>query len=51
MKAEYPFMRALACLHRVAESPRHPDLLDSAFDVDDEFMLDAADQIQQSISG
>lgn len=51
MKAGDPFMRELACLHGIAGSPRHPDLLDSAFDVDDEFALDAVDQIQQSISG
>lgn len=49
--ADESFMRELACLHGIADRPRHPDLLDTAFDMDDEFTLDAVDQIQQSISG
>lgn len=50
MIADEPFMRELACLHGVSEKVRHPGLLNTAFDFDDEFTLDALDQLQQSVS-
>ena len=50
MKSGEPFMRELACLHGLAEHPRHPKLLETAYDEDEDLALDAIDQLQQSVS-
>jgi hypothetical protein len=50
MKSGEPFMRELACLHGLAERPRHPGLLETAYDEDEDLALDAIDQLQQSLS-
>ncbi len=48
MKSTDPFIREIACLHGISDQPRHPALLESVFDEDEELTLDAIDQIQQS---
>lgn len=48
MKSPVSFMREIACLHGISDKPRHPALLESAFDEDEELALNAIDQIQQS---
>jgi len=50
MKDSHPFMRELACLHGVSESPRHAQMLESVYDVDEALVMDAIDQLQQSAS-
>lgn len=50
MKSSQPFMRELACLHGLTESPRHSDMLDKVFDEDEALALDAIEQLQHSIS-
>jgi hypothetical protein len=42
--------RELACLHGLAEHPRHAELLETAYDEDEDLALDAIDQLQQSVS-
>ncbi|MES9874194.1 MAG: RNA-directed DNA polymerase [Candidatus Sedimenticola sp. 6PFRAG7] len=44
------FVRELACLHGISEEARHSEILDSAFDADEELALDAIDQFHQSLS-
>ena len=44
------FIREIACLHGIARSPRHPDMLESVFDEDEDLAIDAVDQLQQSLS-
>ncbi|MNY60167.1 hypothetical protein D3C86_1966830 [compost metagenome] len=50
MQSEDPFVRELSCLHGLSEKPRHPDILETAFDEDESLVMDAIDQIQQSLS-
>jgi len=50
MKDAQPFMRELACLHGLSESPRHAQMLESVYDVDEELAMDAIEQLQQSVS-
>ena len=50
MKSGEPFMRELACLHGLVEHPRHSELLETAYDEDEDLALDAIDQLQQSVS-
>lgn len=50
MKNADPFMRELSCLHGLTEQPRHPELLETAFDEDEDLAMDAIDQLQQSLS-
>lgn len=50
MKHAEPFIREIACLHGRADAPRHPEVLESVFDEDEELALDAIDQLQQSVS-
>lgn len=44
------FARELACLHGVGDRPRHSEVLETAFDKDEEIALDAIEQLQQSVS-
>lgn len=44
------FIREIACLHGIANSPRHPEMLESVFDEDEDFAIDAVEQLQQSLS-
>lgn len=50
MKAAEPFIRELACLHGLTKWPRHPEMLETVFDVDEALAMDAVDQLQQSLS-
>ena len=50
MKQAEPFVREMACLHGIADAPRHPEVLESVFDRDEELAWDAIDQLQQSVS-
>lgn len=50
MKQPEPFIREMACLHGIAELPRHPEMLESVFDRDEVLAWDAIDQLQQSVS-
>ncbi len=50
MKSRDPFVREMACLHGISEQPRHPELLESAFDEDEQLAMDAIEQLQQSVS-
>jgi hypothetical protein len=50
MKSGEPFMRELACLHGLVEHARHSELLETAYDEDEDLALDAIDQLQQSVS-
>lgn len=50
MKDAQPFMRELACLHGLSESPRHAQVLESVYDIDEALAMDAIDQLQQSVS-
>lgn len=50
MKDSEPFIRELACLHGITESPRHPEILEDVFDKDEDLAMDAIDHLQQSIS-
>ena len=50
MKQAEPFLREMACLHGIADLPRHPEVLESVFDRDEVLTLDAIDQLQQSVS-
>jgi hypothetical protein len=50
MRSKDPFIRELACLHGLAPQPRHPEVLESPFDEDEELAMDAIDQLQQSAS-
>lgn len=50
MKSVSPFIQEVACLHGIAEKPRHSELLEIAFDADEEFALDALDQLDSVLS-
>ncbi len=50
MKNADPFIRELASLHGISEKPRHPELLEAAFDEDEDLAMDAINQLQQSLS-
>ncbi len=50
MRSADPYIREIACLHGLSLSPRHPELLRTAFDEDEELFTDAIEQIQQSAS-
>lgn len=45
-----PFIREIACLHGITGVARHPEVLESVFDRDEELAMDAIDQLQQSVS-
>lgn len=50
MNSGNTFIREIACLHGIVQSPRHPEMLESVFDEDEDFAIDAVDQLQQSLS-
>lgn len=50
MKSADPFTRELACLHGLSEQPRHPEMLESVFDEDENLAIDAIEQLQGSMS-
>ena len=45
MKNSDPFLREMACLHGLAKSPRHHQMLYTAFDEDEDIAVDAIDQL------
>ena len=47
MKSTNPFIQEISCLHGLAEKPRHPDILSSVFDMNEELVWDAIDQFQR----
>lgn len=47
MKSQDPFLRELACLHGLAHEPRHAEMFRTAFDQDDDLVMDAIDQLQE----
>jgi hypothetical protein len=47
MKSRDPFLRELACLHGLAQEPRHAEMFRTAFDQDDDLVMDAIDQLQE----
>ena len=47
MRSQNAFLRELACLHGLAPEPRHADMFKTAFDQDDDLVLDAIDQLQE----
>jgi len=50
MRSSSAFLSEFACLHGVHSEPRHPTILESVFDEDEELAIDAADQLGQSLS-
>ncbi|HUX90815.1 MAG TPA: RNA-directed DNA polymerase [Gallionellaceae bacterium] len=50
MTSNNAFIREIACLHGNASAPRHPEMLESVFDEDEDFAIDAVEQLQQSLS-
>lgn len=50
MKSENAFIREVACLHGIAERPRHTGVFEIAFDEDEALSMDAVTQLQQSVS-
>lgn len=50
MNSADPFIREIACLHGVADSPRHLELLDKPLDQAEDVALDAIEQARQSLS-
>jgi hypothetical protein len=45
MKSEDPFIQELSCLHGISENPRHPEILETAFDRSEELAFDATTPI------
>jgi hypothetical protein len=50
MRSPDKFIREIACLHGLSKLPRHPSILESVFDEDEELAVDAVEQLQESIS-
>ncbi len=50
MRSQNAFLRELACLHGLADEPRHADMFRTAFDQDDDLVLDAIDHLQEYLS-
>ncbi len=48
MNSKDPFLRELACLHGIADRPRHPEYLETAFDEDEELALDVMNDLRAS---
>lgn len=46
MQSSDAFISEFACLHGIAATPRHPTVLETAFDVDEDLSLDAITQLQ-----
>lgn len=50
MKSGNAFMREVACLHGIANKPRHIGIFEVAFDEDETLSMDAVTQLQQSVT-
>jgi len=50
MSSENLFVQELACLHGISDTPRHREILSTAFDEAEEIALDAIDQARLSMS-
>lgn len=50
MKSKDEFLRELACLHGLSKGPRHESMFQTAFDQDDDLVMDAIDQLQEYVS-
>ncbi len=50
MRSDDLYLREIACLHGLSQSPRHEGLLRTVFDKEEELAMDAIEQIQQSAS-
>lgn len=50
MRSADPFIREVACLHGIAEVPRHSELLDKPFNQAEVVALDAIEQARESLS-
>jgi hypothetical protein len=50
MNSSDPFVREIACLHGISESPRHAHYLEQAFDANEDLAMDAIEQLQTSLS-
>ena len=48
MMSDNAFLRQLACLHGLTPSPRHAEMLSTAFDQDEVLILDAIEQLSNS---
>lgn len=48
MRSSDPFVRELACLHGLSDQPRHPEMLETAFDESQELALDALNELRGS---
>ncbi len=48
MNSKNPFLREFACLHGIADKPRHPEFLETAFDEDEELSLDVMNDLRAS---
>jgi hypothetical protein len=48
MNSKDPFLREFACLHGLADKPRHPEFLETAFDEDEELSLDVMNDLRAS---
>jgi hypothetical protein len=50
MRGVNPYIREIACLHGLGGTPRHGEMLLTAFDEDEELAMDAIEQLQESAS-
>jgi hypothetical protein len=50
MRSKDEFIRELACLHGKAPLPRHPEVLESAFDEDQDLAHDVLTALGESVS-
>jgi hypothetical protein len=48
MTSDDPFVQELACLHGAQPDPRHTEMLDAAFDRDEQLAFDVITQLQES---
>lgn len=48
MNSKDAFLREFACLHGLADKPRHPEFLETAFDEDEELSLDVMNDLRAS---
>lgn len=49
MSSDDGYLRELSCLHGLGP-PRHPEILEAAFDTDEQLAMDAVDQLQDYLS-
>ena len=49
MNSDDAFIREISCLHGISEYPRHPNILDTVFDKDEELALDTINMMQYSL--